>query len=169
MEQKKYQPYIFQSGKYLGLSVEEIIFKDPAFVSVLLSYVDKSKTKSNALHQNLNYLIDIYPKTLIKCPFCNQRSVKYILYLNTETILKELVCCDQKACQIKLQSNHLNDYLIPFKLSSIEVFRKKTLQKKYIAIFKAIIGLKGKVTSEKVIEKLDLTSRDQDTQLEIKF
>lgn len=150
MEYNCYQPYVFQSGKYQGRSVEEIIFTDPIYIGILLSYKKDGKTASNALQEHLEILTNTIPETVAKCPVCGKRSVKYFLYLNNETISKDLICCDDVQCKERLQGNHPNDYLLPLKFSSLLVFKRKTLRKKVITLFKNVFGLRGPITPEKV-------------------
>ncbi len=165
-----YKPYFFQSGKYQGQSVEEVIFKDPAYIGILLSYRD-NKNPGNALQRHLEVLLEKTPKTITKCPICGKRSVKYFLYLNNETVFKELVCCENPMCREKLQNNHPNDYLLPFKLSSLLVFKRKTLRKKVVSLFKSVLGLRGQVAPEKIYNIFFEATPTQtlSTQLEIKF
>lgn len=153
MEKNCCQPYTFRSGRYKEHSVEEIIFEDPIFIARLLDLKDKNKASDNALYRHLRVLMDSFPKTVSKCPVCHQKSVKYFLYLNNETVSKDLICCDNPACQEILKRNHLNDYLLPMKLSSILVFnRQKTLRKKVINLFKRVTGLRGKPRADKIFD-----------------
>ena len=150
MKENFCKPYIFQSGRYKGRSVEEIIFENPNFISVLLDYRDRDKP-ANALQEHLDVLLDSFPKTSCMCPVCHQKTVKYFLYLNHETISRDLICCENPECQEVLHRNHPNDYLLPVKLSSLFVFNKhKTLRSKVISMFKKITGLRGKPKADQV-------------------
>ena len=144
------KPYTFQSGKYRDKTVEEIVFKDLGYIGALLSYRDNNKSPSNALQQHLEVLMNTTPETVSKCPICHQESVKYFLYLNTETVSKDLICCDSPTCKQRLHDNHPNDYLLPLKLSSLLVFKQKTLRNKAVSLFKNILGLRGQLSSEKI-------------------
>lgn len=150
MKENFCKPYIFQSGRYKGRSVEEIIFEDPNFICTLLEYRDRNKP-ANALQEHMDVLLDSFPQTECLCPVCHQRAVKYFLYLNHETISSNLVCCEDSDCQTVLHQNHPNDYLLPVKLSSLFVFNKhKTLRCKVISMFKKITGLRGKPKADQV-------------------
>lgn len=151
MENNCCQPYTFRSGRYREHSVEEIVFEDPIFIAKLLDLKDKNKSPDNALYRHLGVLMDSFPKTVSKCPICHQKSVKYFLYLNNETVSENLICCDDPVCQKTLRQDHLNDYLLPMKLSSILVFnRQKTLRGKVINLFKRVTGLRGKPQADKI-------------------
>lgn len=146
------QPYAFQSGRYKGRPVEEIIFEDPNFVGILLDHRERDKP-ANALHEHLDVLLDSFPKTSCMCPVCHRRAVKYFLFLNNETVSSNLICCEDPNCQAVLRRNHPNDYLFPIKLSSLFIFKKhKTLRGKVISLFKKIIGLRGKPKADQVFD-----------------
>lgn len=136
------EPYVFQSGKYIGKAVEEVIFRDPSFVARLLSYREQGRAGNNSLYEHLDLLMEKIPETKTKCPVCGEKSVKYFLFLNSEDIYDTLVCCENADCKSHLRVNHPNDYLLPIKLSSLLSFRQKRLRKSFIALIKKTVGLR---------------------------
>lgn len=162
MAEDCFKPFIFQSGRYKNLSVEEVILKDPAHIGVLLRRM-QSDASGNKLHKHLSCLCD-FPRIQVDCPVCHKKQVRYFLYLNTVTISKDLVCCDNPDCQKVLQANHPNDYLLPLKLSSLMVFKGKGLSSKFISLLKNLTGLKGQPKPEEI---LDVFINEK--QLSIKF
>lgn len=144
-----YEPYIFRSGKYQGQSVEEIIFKDPAHIAKLLYHKEQGTMTDSALSRHLDF-ISKTPDTKLKCPICKNKSVKYFLFLNSEDISKDLICCEDPSCQSHLLINHPNDYLLPMKLSSLMSFRKKTLKKKMVSLLKKSLCLSSSPTATQI-------------------
>lgn len=141
------EPYIFQMGKYQGKTVEEIIFKDPAFISTLLNRQRDSRYGNSSLYEHLNLLMEKIPETKAKCPVCREKTVKYFLFLNSEDIYESLVCCENADCKNHLRISHPNDYLLPLKLSSLLPLKQKRIQKSFISLMKKVTGLK-KMTPE---------------------
>lgn len=143
------EPYVFQSGKYKGKTVEEIIFKDPSFVAALLHYRGSNQAKNNALYEHLDLLMEKIPETKMICPVCKQKTVKYFLFLNSEDIYQTLVCCENTDCKNHLRISHPNDYILPLKLSSLASFHQKRLRKSFISLLKKAIELK-KIEAQKI-------------------
>ncbi len=162
MAENCFKPYIFQSGKYKNLSIEEVILKDPAYIGVLLRYA-QSSASGNGLHKHLSCLCD-FPRIQVDCPVCHKKRVRYFLYLNTTTISRDLICCDNPECQKILKANHPNDYLLPLKLSSLMIFKGKGLSSKFISLLKNLTGLKEQSKAEEI---LDVFINEK--QLSIKF
>lgn len=146
---ENYVPYIFQSGKYQGQSLEEVIFKDPNHIANLLYYKEVGKMTEGVLSRHLD-LLSRTPDTKLKCPVCHQKSVKYFLFLNSEDISHDLICCEDPACQSHLLVNHPNDYLLPMKLSSLVPLRQKNLRKKMVSLLKRALCLKGSLSAEQI-------------------
>jgi hypothetical protein len=142
-------PYVFQSGKYKGQTVEEIIFRDPSFIAKLLSYRKNDRVGNNSLYEHLDLMMGKFPETKMWCPVCKQRKIKYFLFLNSEDIYQTLVCCDNIDCKDHLRINHPNDYVLPLKLSSLLSFPQTRLRKSFISLLKKAIALK-KIEPEKI-------------------
>ena len=133
-------PYLMKSGKHAGEYLEELIFSDPDYVDVLSRY-RKPIPGSNHLHEHLGALLESTPETIVLCPICRQRRVKYFLFLNSETVMDSLICCNNPDCQQTLKANHHNDYLLPLKLKAILSLKGKTLRKKTLRLLKGLVGL----------------------------
>lgn len=145
------EPYLMQSGKHAGEYLEELIFSDPDYIDVLNRY-RKPGQENNQLQKHLQTLLESTPETIILCPVCRQRRVKYFLFLNSETVMETLVCCENPDCQQTLRSNHYNDYLLPLKLNLILSLKTKTLKKKALTLLKKMVGLPARPKAEEVFK-----------------
>ena len=144
-------PYLIQSGRYAGEYLEELVFKDPEYVATLNKYRQRGK-EANKLQDHLKALLESTPETIILCPVCRQRRVKYFLFLNSETVMETLVCCENPDCQQTLRSNHYHDYLLPLKLNLILSLKTKTLKKKALTLLKKMVGLPARPKAEEVFK-----------------
>lgn len=144
-------PYLIQSGRFQGHYLEELMLSNPEYVFVLNSYRQAGKPE-NALQRHLRLLLESMPQTKVLCPICQTKSIKYFLFLNHETIMPELCCCESAACREHLRLNHPNDYLMPIKFSSMMVFKTKTLRAKSLSLIKRATGLKGRPDAEQIFK-----------------
>ncbi len=144
-------PYLMQSGRFKGHYLEELMFSNPEFIVVLESYRQPGKSE-NALQRHLGLLLDSMPQTKTLCPICGEKSIKYFLFLNHETVLPELCCCESDVCRRQLRLNHPNDYLLPLKFRSVTAFKTKTLRSKTLGLIKRATGLKRQASAQDVFK-----------------
>lgn len=115
--------YIFQSGKYQGSSLTEVMMIDPVHVARIYqaSFQGSSAIKNpNQLQLAIESLLEkIRGLDVTKtCPYCKKRKVKHFLLPDFGLISSKLVCCDQESCRNELKScrsgelHEIADYLL---------------------------------------------------------
>lgn len=145
-------PYTFQSGKHKGECVEGFIFRNSNY----LFYVRNRKHRMiDALDQHLDFIFRAGSKlpTKVICPYCQQKTVKYFLF-NEYLLTPGLSCCEDANCKAELKSLHPETDLIPFRISSLGIFRNTGARRKAETFFKKIYGLPKRLTSKIVFSIL---------------
>lgn len=109
MEKCEKYSYIFQSGKYKGSSLTEVVVLDPVHVARIY----QASFQGNSLIKNSNHLQIAIESLLEKikglnatkvCPYCKERKVKLFLLPDFGLISRKLVCCDDMVCREELKS-----------------------------------------------------------------
>jgi len=144
-------PYVMKGGRHAGKYLEELIFSNPEYIDISNRYRMPGK-ESNYFQKHLGLLLENTPETIVLCPICRKRRVKFFLFLNSETVMDSLICCDNPDCQQTLKSNHHNDYLLPLKLKIILSLKGKTLKMKALRLLKKVTGLPPSPKAEEVFK-----------------
>ena len=146
------EPYVFKSGKHKDECVESFIFKNSSY---LFHVRNREHRAGDALDQHLDFIFEAGYKmpTKIICPFCGQKVVKYFLF-NRDLLLPGLTCCEEMECKIQLRKLHPGTELVPFRFSSLGLFKKITIRKKAEVFFKKVYGMPRIITPEIVFSRL---------------
>lgn len=145
-------PYAFQSGRHKEEYVESFVFRNSNY----LFYVRNRKHRMiDALDQHLDFIFRAGLKlpTKVICPFCQQKTVKYFLF-NEYLLTPGLCCCENAACQAELKSLHPETDLIPFRISSLGIFKNTGARRKAETFFRKIYGLPKRLTPQIVFSIL---------------
>jgi hypothetical protein len=142
---KKFEeyPYIFQSGKYKGRTLEWVFVNDPLHVSRIYRNIfyyrrDPLKKVENKLQlaiENLQRKIRMM-EVVKTCPFCKQDKTYFFLLPDRGLIDANLVCCRRESCQQELKLTRpgelyaISDFLI------IIAYMDRKEAKSVIKIFK---------------------------------
>lgn len=145
-------PYVFKSGKHKDEYAESFIFKNSNY----LFYVRNRKHRTeDALDKHLDFIFEagcqLPTKTV--CPFCKKKMVKYFLF-GKDLLLPGLICCEDADCRKELKSLRPGINLIPFRFSSLGLFKKITVRRKAEIFFKRIYGLPRRITPQIVFSML---------------
>lgn len=102
-------PYVFQSGNYEGLSVEQVFLLDPIYLARLYqnSFKNKSSIKNpNQLQLAIESLLEKIQviDTTKNCPYCKQAKVVNFLLPDFGSVTGGLLCCDNLVCREELKS-----------------------------------------------------------------
>lgn len=145
-------PYVFKSGKHKDECVESFIFKNSNY---LFHVRNREHRTGDALEQHLDFIFEAGCKLSTKtiCPFCNQKTVKYFLF-NRDLLLPSLTCCEEMECKIQLKKLHPRNELVPFRFSSLGLFKKITIRKKAEIFFKKVYGMPRIITPQIVFSRL---------------
>ncbi len=145
-------PYIIQSGKNKGKSVELLMFSN---YSLLNWIYEKAKencfNQKNSLHRHLEWVMARGEdrKVQVNCPFCNQPATQFSIRSSYGySFDSDYICCNSDECKSNLRSYSFEKSLIfkPIKFSSMNFFRSKTDQKKLGQIFKKVFVLPNRMT-----------------------
>jgi len=109
MGEKQAYPYVFQSGSYKGLSVEQVFLLDPIYVARIYqnSFKHKNSIKTpNQLQLAIESLIEkIKALEVTKiCQYCEQEKITHFLLPDFGIISDRLLCCNNPACKKELKS-----------------------------------------------------------------
>jgi hypothetical protein len=155
-------PYIFQSGKHAGESVESFIFKGSEY----LFHVRNRKHRENdVLDQHLDFIFEAgcELETKLLCPFCQEKKVKNFLVLNKQ-FLTGLTCCDNPECRRQLKNLHPGYDLRIFRISTLGEFKIPSIRKKAETFFRKVYGYPRKATPEKILDMLRRSITKEDLQ-----
>lgn len=125
METIQEYPYIFQSGKYKGRSLEWVFVNNPLHVSRIYSNMfTKRAYLRKRVDNKLQLAIDnlrskIKQMKVVKsCPICKSNKVHFFLLPDSGAINVNLVCCQSHICQKELllarpgELYLINDFLL---------------------------------------------------------
>jgi hypothetical protein len=145
-------PYVFKSGKHKDECVESFIFKNSDY---LFHVRNREHRTGDALDQHLDFIFEAGHKmpTKIICPFCQQKVVKYFLF-DRYLLLPGLTCCDDVECKMQLKKLHPQTELVPFRFSSLGLFKKITIRRKAEIFFKKVYGMPRIITPQIVFSRL---------------
>ncbi len=154
-------PYVFQTGKRKGVSVESLMFNDYGFILFLLSKIRKEKKgegEKNKLERHLEWIIARGEdrETEALCPQCKERRVRYfsVVYsFNDFSAAPYYTCCDNRRCIERLEGMAMKSVsFFPFKFSVLKRFRSKADKKRISSIFKWAFGLEPPLRKEKLFK-----------------
>ena len=154
-------PYIFQSGKKKGHSVESLMFADYGFLSYLKSMSDKGLTAGsmpNKLHLHLAWAMRAgeFLQSRQRCPYCSgdgeAERVKYFSVRYSQGDCSygfSYTCCDKDACKYQLVEERSR--IFPLKFSSLAYFSRAE-QKRLGVFFKGLLLDSGRLDSQKAFK-----------------
>lgn len=164
-------PYIIQSGKKQGQSVEKLMFTDYGWLVFIAKKFDKmASQKKNRLHKHIEWILVQGEKCATRtiCPQCDQRPVAYFSVLGSRrtgySISNLHTCCTDIACKKKLVAQDIGKKpeLMPLKFSSIRRFALKNDQKRVAKILKECFGLPRQLTKKILFDFFATQNRAQD-------
>ena len=144
--------YVFRSGKHIGDAAENYIFRNSNY----LFYVRNRKHhEKDVLDQHLDFIFAAGAKLQTKtiCPFCKKNTVKFFLR-ESLLFIEGLTCCDEALCKEMLKSLHPGISLIPFRISTLGIFKKVGPREKVEAFFRKIYGMPRRITPDIVFSML---------------
>jgi hypothetical protein len=168
---KPTEPYIIQSGKKQGQSVEQLMFTDYGWLTYMASKFDKmAPQKKNRLHKHIEWVLTKGEKCTPQmiCPQCDQRSVAYFSVLGSRRTGYSMsciyTCCNDTICKKQLISRGIEKTptLLPLKFSSIKRFSLKHDQRQVVALFKKCFNLPRRLTKNVIFDFFASQNRTRD-------
>jgi hypothetical protein len=134
--------YVFQSGPYKGLSVEQVFLKDPIHLARLYQgfFKDKKTIKNpNQLQLAIENLLEKIHgiDTTKDCHYCKQAKVANFLLPDFGPIANKLLCCNNPICREALKSvrpgelHAISDFLL------VVSYMPKPQAQKIVGIFRS--------------------------------
>jgi hypothetical protein len=135
-------PYVFQSGPYKDLSVEQVFLLDPIHLAWLYQNFFKNKRLIKSPNQLQLAIESLLEKihgidTTKDCPYCRQAKVVNFLLPDFGPVTNGLLCCDNPVCREELKSvragelHTISDFLL------LVSYMPKPQAQKIVGIFKA--------------------------------
>lgn len=132
------EPYIIQSGKREGKSLEGLMFADYEYLAWQLGMLNQnigwgySRNKKNNFHLHLEWLLKQgetrqSPKL---CPVCRKNTIKFFSKLDGSgggfSIGDDYTCCEDKECQNEIKAMAFEKFtdILPLKFSVLKGFSK---------------------------------------------
>jgi hypothetical protein len=154
-------PYVIQSGKRKGKSMELLMFHDYPFLDWWIGHMNKETRGSKSrLHQHLEWLMARGEdrKTRKTCPQCGKSPVEFFSSLGNDqfgySIYPIYTCCGRTLCRLNLlsQAAGASPLFYPVKFSSIMNYRKKFDQEMVVKLLRAVYGLPSRLTAKIAFE-----------------
>lgn len=136
------EPYIFQSGKRKGVSLEVLMFRDYSFLIWFFKKLNQNKSQTkNRLHTHLEWLIKKGESraTKVICPICYKKNISmFFVAHHRDGIIPgiQLFSCNNDSCIQKIKHNNLSNY--PLKFSTFLRFKgrdRKIIEKMFKKVF----------------------------------
>lgn len=143
MEEKQEYPYVFQTGRYEGKSLEWAFLNDPMYVSrAIRNAFYKRRNPKNQVTNYLQLAVERLQYKVCKlkvekmCPICKKEKVQMFLSPDLGKIDDKLICCRNDACRQELMLKRpgsfyaINDFLL------VIAYMNKKEANRVIEIFK---------------------------------
>jgi hypothetical protein len=157
------QPYVIQSGKKKGKSVEQLMLSDYGWLRYMHGLLKKkSSGGKNQLHEHIEWALGRGENITLKklCPQCGKRPAVFFSVLGSQrfgySMSSAYTCCDDRSCIEKLKSQGIEKVptLLKIVFSSSMKFRLKHDQRQITKIIRNCMMLPKRVTKEKLFEAL---------------
>lgn len=150
-------PYVFQSGKRRGRTLELLMFEDYQFLNWFYNQKIKScNGNKNCLEKHLSWLLekgeDRQPKMI--CPHCKKRSIAYFSVLFSSSgddfsVDPYYTCCEDCTDELIAMAGGKMPSLLPIKFSSLLFFRRKGDRKRVAKMYRTLFQTPSKMGRNK--------------------
>jgi len=151
------KPYLFQSGKRAGESLEVLIFKDYSFLRWLHREILKeTPVKKNNLQLHLEWLLERGEevKTNLLCPICGQNKVEFFYIRRSDgdiSLGTSYTSCNQCIDEAEAMGLNIIPERYPLKFSSLSHFRRGE-RKMVSKLFQQVFLPPGRLTKERAFK-----------------
>ena len=154
-------PYVFQSGRRAGKTVEHFMFEDYGFLTWFLYGMNReSNGQKNVLHQHLEWVLrrGENRKTKMICPQCRVRTVKFFSVLygyghDDFSVDLHYTCCENGGCREILRGMALGErpVFMPFRFSQLTNFERGD-RRRIAELFKEVFEIPKPLTRGAVFQ-----------------
>lgn len=154
-------PYVIQSGKHGGKTLELLMFQKYPLLNWWIGKLNKENpTNKNSFHRHLEWLFAQGENRTARklCPQCGDSEVRSFSSLGDDrfgySIYPIYTCCGNDHCRQKLhhQAAGAAPYFYPIKFSSIMHYRRKFDQKMVVNLLRAVYELPNRLTAKIAFE-----------------
>ena len=162
-------PYVFQSKKHEGESLEVLFFRDPGLILALKRMSVKLNCRVGEHLKFLNEAADCL-ETKMLCPICGKQPVKHFLIEASGKISAEKTCCRDDNCKKRLIGKNPGGLLRSLRVSSIYKLERVKTIRMALSLFKLAIEFPKKLNQEGIYELLKnaYLSKNNKPSIEIK-